>query len=461
MEEKVWQFMQKYHMVEEKDRIVAGISGGGDSMALLFLLLRFQVRCGYELCVVHVNHGIRGEEAQLDQNLVEEFCQRRGVECRVFHYPVPEIAREKGWSEEEAGREVRRMAYRQTAKEWRGTKIALAHHQNDQAETLIHHLSRGCGLRGMRGMLPVQAEVIRPFLCIERGEIEHYLEEKKIPYRTDITNLFDRYVRNCIRHHVVEYLEKNVNAKAVAHMAGTARVAAEVEEHLSAEGEEILGRQGQVESDHILLRSTWQQEKHILQIYGLLSALERLTGQRKDLSAEHLEQVLSLFHKDTGKQVSIPGKITAYRTYQGVVLRRDVEKTEESCEKMWTLPFSGRILCGKDLWETRIFSYECQKIPEKKYTKWFDYDKIKTTLQIRNRRPGDWIVVNAQGGGKKLKDYLIDEKVPRDQRERLTLLAEEGEILWVVGMRVSEAYKISEFTKRVLEVKYQGGREIE
>ena len=461
MEEKVWQFIQKHHMLEAGDRIVAGISGGGDSMALLFLLLKFRERCGYEVCAVHVNHGIRGDEAFRDETLVTKYCADRNVDCEVFHCSVPEAVKKYGWSEEEAGRILRRQAYEQVLRQWKGNKVALAHHQNDQAETMLHNLSRGCGLRGIRGMLPVQNGMIRPFLCIERREIDHYLKEKKIPYRTDSTNFSDQYIRNRIRKHVVEYLERNVNSKTVSHMAWTAGIAAQAEEYLCGQGERILAQYGELLPGEIRISDDCLGEPSILRMYGFLQALEKVSGYRKDLSGEHLEQISRLFQKETGKQVSLPGGTTAVRVYGGIIIRKTVKEKVETRKKMWTLPVPGRIQCGKAFWETRIFSYESQKIPEQAYTKWFDYDRIKKTLQIRNRRPGDRIMVTAQGGRKKLKDYFIDEKIPREQRDELILLAEEEEVLWIVGKRISEAYKITEFTKRVLEVKYQGGREVE
>ena len=455
MEEKVCKFIQEYHMVEKGDRIAAGISGGGDSMALLFLLSKLREKVDFELCAVHVNHGIRGAEAKLDEELVREYCQEKGIFCRIFTYPVPEIARQNRWSLEEAGREMRRAAYGRTLEEWGGNKIALAHHQNDQAETMIHHLARGCGLRGIRGMLPIQGKVIRPFLCIDRREIDYYLKENGIPYRTDSTNLSDQYVRNKIRRHVVGYLEEEINKKAVAHMA------AEIEEYMSAQGRRILEKHAEITPAEIRLPDSWTAEAHILQVYGLLQAVECLCGQRKDLSSERVGQILELFQKETGKRVEAQGGITAWRVYDGLILRKTDKRNVEDQGKEWILPVPGSIQCGKAVWSARVFPYEFQKIPEKTYTKWFDYDKIKKTLHIRGRRPGDRIAVMIQGGRKKLKDYLIDEKIPQSQRDSLSLLAQEDDILWVVGRRISEAYKITEFTKRVLEVKYQGGRESE
>lgn len=457
MEEKVWQYMQEYHMVAENDRIVAGISGGGDSMALLFLLQKLQNRCNFQFCAVHVNHGIRGEEASLDEKLVEDYCAKHQIPYYAFHYQVPKIAREKGWSEEEAGRQMRHVAYDHVLKTWKGNKIALAHHQNDQAETVLYHLARGCGIRGLSGMLPVQGIIIRPLLCIERKEIDHYLSENQIPYRTDSSNLSDQYVRNRIRRHVVGYLEENVNQRTVEHLAKTAGIAAQVEAYMSAQARKVLQLYAQNLDDAIQISNEIGKEAPIIQNYAVLEALEQLCGQRKDLSGDHLEKILDLFQKETGKQVNIYGKITAHRVYGGVLLEKYKKERQnlELCE--WNLPVPGRIQCKEGLWETRIFLYKSQNIPEKTYTKWFDYDRIKTTLQIRNRRPGDYLVVTSKGGKKKLKDYLIDEKIPRLERDHLMLLASGQEILWIVGKRISEAYKITESTKRVLEIKYQGG----
>lgn len=226
---------------------------------------------------------------------------------------------------------------------------------------------------------------------------------------------------------------------------------------MSAQARKVLQLYAQNLDDAIQISSEIGKEAPIIQNYAVLEALEQLCGQRKDLSGDHLEKILDLFQKETGKQVNIYGKITAHRVYGGVLLEKYKKERQnlELCE--WNLPVPGRIQCKEGLWETRIFLYKSQNIPEKTYTKWFDYDRIKTTLQIRNRRPGDYLVVTSKGGKKKLKDYLIDEKIPRLERDHLMLLASGQEILWIVGKRISEAYKITESTKRVLEIKYQGG----
>ena len=461
MEEKVWQYMQKHHMITEKDRIVAGISGGGDSMALLFLLQKMRSRMNFQICAVHVNHGIRGPEAERDEKFVADYCLKNQIPCRVFHYQIPEIAKEKGWGEEEAGRQMRQEAYRKVMREWNGTKIALAHHQNDQAETLIHHLARGCGMRGMRGMLPVQGRVIRPFLCIDRKEIEHYLNVNQIPYHTDSSNRSDQYIRNRIRNHVVNYLQENVNSKTVEHLAETASIASEAEAYISEQAERVRNVYVKCHRRKVQISQEIEKEPHIIRIYILMQALEQLYGQRKDISREHLEQILGLFQKETGKRIRIHGAVDAYRDYDGISLERAKKKEKTFETLIWDPASDGRIQWCGDLWEANIFCYKSQKILEKTYTKWFDYDKIESTLQIRNRTPGDFIVVTSQGGKKKLKDYLINEKIPQQERDGLILLAQGQEILWIVGMRISEAYKITESTKRVLEVNYQGGWGIE
>ncbi len=356
---------------------------------------------------------------------------------------------------------MRQEAYRKVMREWNGTKIALAHHQNDQAETLIHHLARGCGMRGMRGMLPVQGRVIRPFLCIDRKEIEHYLNVNQIPYHTDSSNRSDQYIRNRIRNHVVNYLQENVNSKTVEHLAETASIASEAEAYISEQAERVRNVYVKCHRRKVQISQEIEKEPHIIRIYILMQALEQLYGQRKDISREHLEQILGLFQKETGKRIRIHGAVDAYRDYDGISLERAKKKEKTFETLIWDPASDGRIQWCGDLWEANIFCYKSQKIPEKTYTKWFDYDKIESTLQIRNRTPGDFIVVTSQGGKKKLKDYLINEKIPQQERDGLILLAQGQEILWIVGMRISEAYKITESTKRVLEVKYQGGWGIE
>lgn len=178
-----------------------------------FVLKNLCEELGMELIAVHVNHGIRGEEAMEDQRFVENLCERLGVKIRICSGKVPELAKAEKLSEEEAGRIFRRQCFEKICKEEKADKIVLAHHRDDNAETFLFHLSRGSGLKGAGGMRPVNGSYVRPLLGVGRKEIESWLEEQHISWRTDATNLEDEYTRNRIRHQILPTLETQVNAK--------------------------------------------------------------------------------------------------------------------------------------------------------------------------------------------------------------------------------------------------------
>lgn len=221
MDQKVRKYVQDQHMIEKTDRVLAGVSGGADSICLLFVLLELQKELGFELRAVHVNHQIRGKDADSDQEYVETVCKEQGIDLVVYKEDVPKYAEKHKLTEEEAGREVRRFAFLRQMELWGGTKIALAHHRNDNVETLIFHLCRGTGLAGLAGIAPADGPWIHPLLCVDRKEIESYLEKRGISYCTDETNLDIRYTRNRIRQKILPYLEQYINRESVQHMART------------------------------------------------------------------------------------------------------------------------------------------------------------------------------------------------------------------------------------------------
>ena len=187
MYERVRAYVKKYHMLQEKDHVIAGVSGGADSVCLLFMLVKLQKEMRFGLTVVHIHHGLRGESADADENYVRALCEKLDVELLAFHEDVGRYAKEQKLTLEEAGRNVRRHIFEEVCHRKNGTRIALAHHQNDNAETLLWNLSRGCGLKGIGGISPVDGKYIRPLLGVRRQEIEEYLKENNI--EMDIENL--------------------------------------------------------------------------------------------------------------------------------------------------------------------------------------------------------------------------------------------------------------------------------
>ena len=450
---RVRKYIRDNRMLKAEDMVVAGVSGGADSIAMLHILKSLQKEIGFSMEVVHVHHGIRGQEADRDEQFVEKICRDWGIPFRSRHYPVPELSGKWKLGEEETGRIVRKQAFQEEkqrlgfsgeqSKKNGQFRVALAHNRNDLAETMLHHLARGTGIRGLSGIQAVNGEIIRPVLCLERKEIVNYLKERGISYITDSSNLSDDYTRNRIRNHILPAMEQKINAKAVEHMAETARVLAEADSYLQKKGRELLA--GCRKENGYLLDEKFFAQDLILQEYAVMEAFEILSGKRKDFTSLHVDQVLSLQKKENGRYINLPESLRVIRQYGGL--------REMSME----LPVPGILESPFGVFESKIFSYKKQKIEEKKYTKWFDYDKIKNSPCVRTRRQGDYLTVNSEGGRKKLNRIFIDEKIPAEMRDRLPVVAAGSEILWIPGGRMNEKYKITSTTGRVLELHYQGG----
>ena len=458
--QRVKDYITENNMIRENDRIVAGVSGGADSIAMLSILRDLKEESGFELRAVHVHHGIRGKEADRDEALVKETCEIWGIPFEGYHFDVPRLSLEWKLGEEETGRIVRKQAFAREREAFSGTGrflIALAHNRNDQAETMLHHLARGTGLRGLGGIRPVGDGIIRPVLCLERREIIQYLHEREIFYITDSSNLSDEYTRNRIRRHILPLLEEEINPKTVEHMAETARVLAEAEDLLTVLSGQLLEKCA-VENGY-LLGETFFSSEHILKEYVILMALGELAGGRRNFTKGHVEEILSLIKKQNGRYLCLPKGITARRVYGGVRLEREENpgKTAGDQEEKWELQVPGKTITAFGSFQAEIFVWDNRKIEEKKYTKWFDYDKITDSPCVRRRQAGDFLVVDGNGSRKKLNRVMIDDKIPGEIRDRIPLVALGSEILWMPGGRMNQQYKITSATGRVLQLQYQGG----
>ena len=239
---KVKEYIKQHGMLNQNDRVILGLSGGADSVCLFLMLHAMAKENGWLLYPVHVNHGIRGEEALEDQKFCEKLCEIYGYSCRVISVDVPGLAKLHGISEEEAGRNVRYEAFENLAAQLEeqvgkdSVKIAVAHHKNDQAETVLHHLCRGTDVTGMAGIRSRRGNLIRPLLCLSREEIETYLRKECQPFQTDSTNQTDEYTRNRLRNCILPQLTEKINKKTVEHICELADTMAEVEDFLGVEG---------------------------------------------------------------------------------------------------------------------------------------------------------------------------------------------------------------------------------
>ena len=468
---KVMHYAKKNNMIEQGDRIVVGVSGGADSVCLLYVLRELCKEIPGTLIAVHINHGIRGKEADRDEQFVRELCQSMGILFRSYAFEVKKLAKEKGLTEEEAGRNVRYEAFLEECKLQKCNKIAVAHNKNDNAETVLFHLFRGTGMKGLSGIEPTRIfpsefddiTVIRPLLCIERKEIEEYLGKIGISYQTDSTNLTEEYSRNKIRNKILAYAVEEINSGAVSNINETAVKLREALEYIDYNvmlRYQALVRQ-EKETFYITVRDLLK-EPAVIQKGILRKIMENLAGNLKDLEAKHVEAVLSLCEKQVGRYVHLPYRMLAEREYEEVKIFQTMGAAGEGLVKDTRKPITvivpGRTLIPgiRKILETKIVKYEKNEpIPKSSCMKWFDYDKIENVVEIRNRREGDYIQINSLGGRKKLKDYFIDCKVPQKRRDSQMLITDGSHVMWIpeVGERISERYKVEEATTNVLLMK--------
>ena len=457
-EKKVMSFIREQELIASGDRILIGLSGGADSVCLLTVLKHLAEELSTELGAFHVNHGIRGAEADRDEAFSEELCKSFGITFFSIREKVPERAKEWQMGTEEAGRRVRYEAAERIAREHNYSKIALAHHRNDVAETLLFHLFRGSSVAGLASIPAKRGNVIRPLLCCEREEIEAYLEAAGLSFCTDATNGETEYTRNKIRHRIVAYAKEEINAGAVRHMAEAAARLSETEDFLTKETEAVCNAAKEL-TDGFEVSVTALTEKHkVLQRRVVYSLIGRTAGTRKDITREHVEAVLGLLDGQSGKRISLPYGVTAGRDFDCLFLKKEREAAEEAVPECCPVKVPGNYPLGTtgEFLRFRIFSYQKnEEIPKNEYTKWFDYDKIRGTLCLRTYCQGDRLGLSV--GSKTVKSVWVEHKVPAEERNRRVLLADEEQVLWIPGVRCCDNYRVDAGTTTVLEVLRNGG----
>ena len=463
-------------MLSKGDTLAVGVSGGADSVCLLFALHELQSLYDLRLLVVHVNHGIR-PEAKGDSEYVKSLCEKWQLPFFLFEEDVVLLANQRGQSTEEAGRELRYECFERVLKEQapealqKGqAKIAVAHNSNDRAETMLFNLFRGSGLTGLGSIKPVRDQVIRPLLCLQRKEIEELLAKEGISHCEDSTNKEDIYSRNKIRNHVLPYVEQEISAGAIEHISAAASLVAESQDFIRQTVEELFDKYVVKEADGSLsVFGVDVIDMHpFLRKELILRMFEYLVPYRKDLGAIHVEQVEDLLVNAGNREVHLPYQMVACRRYEVISLFRRTEsefeskKGERTAQTQYVIetefPMTIEI---EDLGrlEFQLFPYEkSQDIPQNQCTKWFDYDKIKNYITVRNRLTGDYLTINKELSKKSLQDYMVDEKIPREKRDKVWLLADADHIVWVIGYRISQEYKVNENTKQILQVQLIGGR---
>ena len=458
MKEKVLSVIREYNLIKEKENIVIGVSGGPDSMALLYVLLEIRTLLNFNIHIAHVNHGVRGEEAKNDQLFVERIAKELNLQYYTKNVNMFQYGKEKGITSEEAGRELRYGFFREVLENVGGGKIAVAHNMNDQAETLLMRFMRGTGIDGLKGMEFIYKDIIRPILGIDRKEIEAYIERNRIETVLDRTNLQPIYTRNKVRLELIPYIEKNFNPNIINTLWRMSRISDCDSKFLDDYSEMKFNIIVKKQDKHsiILNGDKFLEEDRSIQQRIIRNAILKINGSLQGISEIQISSVLNLFlTSQTGKEVHLSNDLIAKNSYGDLIIEKGIKKEED--KYLYRLDFPGSTVLeyiGYSFHIRIINNDDNFRMNKSRNTRYFDFDMVKGNLNVRNRRDGDRFIPFGMKGKKKIKDYFIDEKVLKELRNRIPLIVDDENILWVVGYRTNELFKINSDTKRVLEISF-------
>lgn len=469
MFEKVCGYIKDNNLLEYGDKIIIGLSGGADSVCLLHMLCILREQYKLNLYAVHINHGIRGNEAVRDADFCGELAKKYGIMYRCAEYNIPVLAKEWKLTEEEAGRNVRYKEFDDEVLRVGADKIAVAHHLNDQAETILFRMCRGTGIRGMTGIPCSRDNIIRPLLCLTKSQIRDYLVQNNIAYIEDSTNSCIEYDRNRIRGNVIPELEL-INSMAVPHIGELAKQLEDIYSWFDDNINNYFDKNVVKSDNAISVSADFMQSIHRIAAHEIIRRMiESMTGSLKDIEKRHIDMIFGLTGSDSGKSVNLPYNLMACNEYgiiRIVLFTTDdngnnisgeamecVENTGGECT--WTnvyLPDSKKLCSSVTI---KGLVTECREkadnIPKNNCTKWFDYDKISSKMIIRKSMAQDYICIGGNKN-KKLTRYMIDSKIPRRYRNNILVMAEGNRVLWIIGGRSSMDCYVEDDTEHILQV---------
>jgi tRNA(Ile)-lysidine synthase len=452
---KVRQWIHRHRLIGAGDRVLAACSGGPDSMALVHILLTLGPEYGFTLAVGHMNHMLRGEESAEDERFVETFCHRHHVPFYRTAVNVRRFAQETGKSVEDAARIVRYDWLRKQAFALGGAKIATGHHRDDQAETVLINLLRGAGSAGLRGMQPESGGIIRPLLTVSRREIAAYCAEHKLNPRTDSTNSETDYVRNRIRLQLLPYLEKEYNPAVREALWRTAVLLSDEHSFIRKAADGLWPQVAQENGNSIILDGNLLLEQHnALQREIFRLAIEKKRGSLKGISFFHVEKLIYMVETaSVGSVMELPGGLLAKKSYSGVEI--GYEKTAKPMQTALSgtkIDVPGETCITQ--FNIKIIASILPMCPQSTspMTAVFDRHALMPPLYVRTRLPGDRFKPVGLNGTKKLKDFFIDEKVPRCKRDEILIFCDGGGIIWVSGYRQAEYARVNAHTTEYLQL---------
>lgn len=437
MQDRFINFIRENNLTTPDDSILLGVSGGIDSMVMLYLFLK----SGFKIAVAHCNFGLRADESDGDEQFVKYYCLMNGIVCHSIKFDTNEYAAENKLSIQVAARELRYAYFEEICREYKYTKVAIAHNLNDTAETVLINLFRGTGIKGVAGIKVMNGNIIRPLLFATRTEIEDFGKSHDVKYREDSSNSTTKYKRNFIRHKIIpelRYLNPSVD-RAIADTANHMQEAVWlVEEQLGRIREVVISKQGE---DTLFSVEALKKERSAR--FFLVEELNQFGFSPSMASA-----VIELLNAEPGRKVE-SSTHTLYKDRAFLILtsKKVKDDTEFFISKDTTSiasPVKLKIETFGDVSDLKI-----EKDPD---IALLDYSMLQFPLKLRIWQPGDKFIPFGMSGYKKISDFLVDIKVPMHQKNNVYVLVSGDDIVWVVGYRIDNRFRIDEQTKNIVKL---------
>lgn len=451
-------FIKENSMFAKGDKVIVAVSGGPDSICLLYILDELKKELGITLVGAHINHCLRGEESDKDEEYAKKTCESLNIDFYSKKIDVHKISEQKNISCEMAGREVRYEFFNELMIKLKANKIALAHNANDQAETILMRIMRGTGIEGIIGIKPVRDKIyVRPILNLSRSEIEKYCEVNNISPRIDKTNLESIYARNKVRLELIPYMEQNFNKDIIKTLNRLSDIVKKDNDYLESISTKEYEKYCEIHKERVILSKKAFLEHEAIVSRIIRSALLEVNDNLYNFEKIHISSIVNLQKHETGKIIMLPQNIMAQNCYGNIHIYLNIKTVEENNNK-YLLNINEKNFIqplNKVIHIEVKAKTEFKEIKGNDYIKYFDYDMIAQPIIYRYRKDGDKFMPLGMKGNKKLKDLFMDLKIPKDKRKEIPLICFGDDIGWVVGYRVSEKFKVSKDTKNILQIRIE------
>ncbi|MBT4332446.1 MAG: tRNA lysidine(34) synthetase TilS [Candidatus Cloacimonetes bacterium] len=450
--ERFEQYSVKHKLFKSGEKILVGFSGGADSTALLLALWHLKSKYGYSLLAAHVNYDLRGDDSKLDEQYARKFCFDRNISIVVKNITIDSTS-----NVENHAREVRFKYFNNLRKLYKIQKIVLGHNREDQAETLLFRMFRGSGYTGIKGISPITDDVVHPLLSFSRKDITSYLELEGIKWREDLSNKDNTYSRNKIRNQMIPWIQEHLNPNVVTKLYETAEIFSETDDILeSLAKRRFLKAQIKHSKDECRLSTKIiKKTRSVLRYYVYKEAYSRINGNSKDFYHNNFIEIENLLTSDGSKQIYLPNNVYVFKEYDELIFTNiDFSKSENIENEKEITSLRNR----STFEDYRIIMKKLKKMPTKrnlfedKDIAYLDLDKTSFPITIRHRKPGDRFHPLGMQHNKKLKDFLIDEKVPKFDRDKVLIFCDKEKIIWLAGYRIDDRVVTSEQTQNILQI---------